>query len=179
VRPLIGTQPPKRPLASTRMNAQRGFTLAELVIVMVIVGVLSAVAVPRLFNQSEFAGRGGRDFLASGLRYAQKSAIALRRNVCVDVAGSTVAATIAAAPGSDQPCDAGAALLHPANNLSYADPANALPGGATVTASASVVFDALGRPLAAPATPLAATMTIAVAGAAVPVSIEPETGLVH
>ena len=161
------------------MNAQRGFTMAELVIVMVIVGVLSAVAVPRLFDKNEFAARGGRDFLASGLRYAQKSAIALRRNVCVDIAGSTVSATIAAAPGSDQPCSAGAALLHPANNLTYADPANALPGGTTVAANASVVFDALGRPLAAPSSPLAATMTIAVVGYPVPVTIEPETGLVH
>jgi len=161
------------------MNRQRGFTIAELVIVMVIVGVLSAVAVPRLFSPGEFAGRGGRDFVASGLRYAQKSAIALRRNVCVDMAGATVTATIAAAPGSDQPCAAGTPLLHPANNLSYADPANALPGGATVTASASVVFDALGRPLAAPASPIAGTLSIAITGAAAPVRIEPETGLVH
>jgi MSHA pilin protein MshC len=161
------------------MNAQRGFTMAELVIVMVIVGVLSAVALPRLFDRNEFAARGGRDFLASGLRYAQKSAIALRRNICIDIAGSTVAATIAAAPGSDQPCSSGAALSHPANNLAFADPANALPGGAAVTASASVIFDALGRPLAVPAAPLAGALTIAVAGHPVPVTIEPETGLVH
>jgi MSHA pilin protein MshC len=161
------------------MNAQRGFTIAELVIVMVIVGVLSTVALPRLFDQSEFAARGGRDLLASDLRYAQKSAIALRRNVCVDVTGSAVSATIAAAPGSDQPCSAGTALVHPANGLSFADPANALPGGAAVTASASVIFDAVGRPLGAPATPLAGAMTIVVAGHPVPVSIEPETGLVH
>jgi MSHA pilin protein MshC len=161
------------------MNAQRGFTIAELVIVMVIVGVLSAVALPRVFDQSEFAARGGRDFLASGLRYAQKSAIALRRSVCVDVAGSTVAATIAAAPGADQSCNAGAALAHPANGLSFADPANALPGGAAVTAAASVIFDSAGRPLGAPSAPLAGAMTIVVAGHPVPVSIEPETGLVH
>ncbi|HWK82394.1 MAG TPA: prepilin-type N-terminal cleavage/methylation domain-containing protein [Caldimonas sp.] len=161
------------------MNTQRGFTIAELVIVMVVVGVLSAVALPRLFDQSEFAARGGRDFLASGLRYAQKSAIAMRRNVCLDIAGSTVAATIATAPGSDQSCNAGAALVHPANNLAFADPANALPGGAAVTASASVIFDAAGRPLTAPAAPLAAAMTISVAGHPVSVTIEPETGLVH
>lgn len=159
------------------MEAQRGFTIAELVIVMVIVGVLSAVAIPRLFDQSEFAGRGGRDFIASTLRYAQKSAIAARRNVCVDIAGATLSATVAASPGSDQSC--GAALLHPANGLSFADPANALPGGATVAAGASVVFDGIGRPLSAPATPLAGVLTITVVGHPVPVSVEPETGLVH
>ena len=161
------------------MKTQRGFTIAELVIVMVIVGVLSAVAVPRLFDKSEFAARAGRDFVASSLRYAQKSAVALRRNVCVDIAGSSFSATIAAAPGSDQPCNAGVALIHPANGLSFADPANALPGGAAVMANASVVFDAAGRPLAAPAAPLASVLTIAVAGYPAPISIEPETGLVH
>ncbi len=97
--------------------------------------------------------------------------------MCVDIAGATLSATVAASPGSDQSC--GAALLHPANGLSFADPANALPGGATVAAGASVVFDGIGRPLSAPATPLAGVLTITVVGHPVPVSVEPETGLVH
>ena len=53
------------------------------------------------------------------------------------------------------------------------------PAAPSSRASASLVFDAFGRPLAAPATPLASALTIAVASHPVPVTIEPETGLVH
>ena len=147
---------------------------------MVIAGVLSAVAVPRLFDQSEFAARGGRDFVASGLRYAQKSAIAMRRNVCVGLAGSTPRRdlrrrrrqpTSRAAPATRLP--------HPANNLPFADPANALPGGAAVARRGEHRLRRRGRPLAAPAIAARGALTIAVAGDAAPVTVEPETGLVH
>jgi MSHA pilin protein MshC len=161
------------------MNAERGFTLAELVIVMAITGVLAAVAIPRLFNKSDFAARGAHDFIASALRYAQKSAIAMRRNVCVTVSGATLGASVANASGSDQACAPLNTLSHPANGRPFADAANALPGGATVAAAASVVFDGAGRPLSAPAIPLTSAITITVNGYAAPVTIEPETGLVR
>lgn len=161
------------------MNAQRGFTLAELVIVLVVTGVLAVVAVPKFFDSSAFAARGARDFVASAMRYAQKSAIAMRRNVCVGVAGSAMSATYATTSGSAQACTAANALTLPANGLPYDDPANALPGAATVAAAASLVFDAAGRPLSAPAVPLAGALTITVNGYALPVTIEPESGLVH
>jgi MSHA pilin protein MshC len=161
------------------MDAERGFTLVELTGVMVISAVLAAVAIPRLFDKNAFSARAARDFIASGLRYTQKSAIAMRRNVCVDISGGTISATYATAAGADQPCSGANALRHPANGLAYADQGNALPGGATVAGSSSLIFDASGRPLSAPSVALASTLAISVRGYAQPVAIEPETGLVH
>lgn len=148
---------------------QRGFTLAELVIVLVLVGVLAVVAMPRLLHQSGFAARGAHDFVASGLRYAQKSAIAMRRNVCVAVGPTSLAMTYASAAGSAQPCAAGNTIANPATGLPFAS--SAYEEGATVATPANVVFDALGRPSAA--------VSITVDLYATPITIEAETGLVR
>lgn len=161
------------------MDSERGFTIMELTIVMIVVGVLAAAAVPRLFSSNDFAARGGRDFVGSALRYAQKSAILMRRNVCVSITGAAISATFAAAPGGDQACAPANALAHPANNLPFSDPANALPGGVSVAGAASVIFDATGRPLSAPSVALASALSISVVGASLPVTVEPETGLVR
>jgi MSHA pilin protein MshC len=154
--------------APSAMHRQRGFTLAELVIVMVLVGVLAVVAIPRLFQKSEFAARGARDHVASGLRYAQKSAVAMRRNVCVAVGATSLAMTYASAAGRTQPCAAGNTIANPAtgqpfDSTSYED--------ATVATPTTVVFDALGRPSAA--------ASISVNLHATPITIEAETGLVR
>ena len=53
-----------------------GFTVVELVLVIVILAVLSSVAGPRFFGDREFAERSYRDELALTLRYAQKVAVA-------------------------------------------------------------------------------------------------------
>jgi MSHA pilin protein MshC len=66
-----------------------GFTLVELVVVMIITVVLAAVAVPRFFVSQQFYDRGFYDQALAISRYAQKSAIALRRNVCVNIVSAT------------------------------------------------------------------------------------------
>ena len=50
---------------------------------MVVVGILAITALPRFANKSDFDARGFFDATASMLRYAQKSAVAQRRTVCV------------------------------------------------------------------------------------------------
>jgi MSHA pilin protein MshC len=159
------------------MQAQRGFTLAELIIVMILIGILAVVAIPRLFDQSGFAARGTRDFVGSALRYAQKSAVAMRRNVCVDVGTASLAITYASAAGSAQACAAVNTVAEPGTGQPFAS--HTYPQGASVAAATSLVFDALGRPMSASLVLLSATQSITVTGNATPVTIEPETGYVH
>lgn len=68
-----------------RSPPARGFTLTELVIVMVIAAVLAAVAVPRMTSALNQADNAWHDSVQTALRYAQKTAVSRRRLVCVSV----------------------------------------------------------------------------------------------
>lgn len=160
------------------MRSQAGFTLAELVTVMIVMGILAAYAVPRMIDINQFSARGTRDFVGAALRYSQKSAIAMRRNVCVNLGATQLTITYATAAGANQACSANQ-LPNPGNGRAYSDSSNALPTGATVSTPTSVIFDAEGRPLSAPAVPRTTALTISVTGHATPLTIEPETGVVR
>ncbi|MDX1519115.1 MAG: prepilin-type N-terminal cleavage/methylation domain-containing protein [Gammaproteobacteria bacterium] len=53
-----------------------GFTLVEMVVVIVITAILSFFALPRFFQTSSFDERGFLEESLSAIRYAQKTAIA-------------------------------------------------------------------------------------------------------
>ncbi len=58
------------------MVKQRGFTIVELIMVIVILGIISAVAVPRFFDRKVFDERFYFEEALSVIRYAQKLAVA-------------------------------------------------------------------------------------------------------
>jgi MSHA pilin protein MshC len=62
-------------------SSQRGFTLVELVTVLVLLGIVSAFAAPRLFNNTVFTEHGYVNEIAASLRYARRIAIASACNV--------------------------------------------------------------------------------------------------
>ncbi len=57
-----------------------GFTLVELVTILVVVGILAAFAVPRFVGRTGFESRGFYDQAQGIVRYAQKIAIAQRQS---------------------------------------------------------------------------------------------------
>ena len=141
---------------------QRGFTLVELVMVIVIVGILAVFVAPRFFDANLFKARGFADQVQSTLRYAQKEAIAQRRNVCVALSASTITMTIGSSFGSA--CNA--TLLFPTGVSSITAPA-----GTTLSPAVTVNFAPLGS------TPSAQIITVS--GATNNIVVEAQTGYVH
>lgn len=149
---------------------QRGFTLVELITIMVIMGILAAVAAPRFFARNTFDSRGFYDQTLSTLRYAQKAAIAQRRQVCVAFTASTITLTIDNNTPPDGACNAAPAgnLTSPEGVTPYVVTA---PAGVTLAGFADFGFNALGQPSAA--------QNIAVSGYGTAVVVEAETGYVR
>ncbi|MEB0134700.1 prepilin-type N-terminal cleavage/methylation domain-containing protein [Actimicrobium sp. CCC2.4] len=144
----------------------RGFTLLELILVLVITGILSAVVGPRLMDNTSLSARGFADQVLASLRYAQKTAIAQHRTVCVDYAIDRIIltqTTLAVCPGD--------ALASPDGKSDYAVVA---PSGIEFSVLPGALrFDALGRP--APNI----GHSIQVSGVADGITVEAETGYAH
>jgi MSHA pilin protein MshC len=55
---------------------EAGFTLVELTVVIVIVGVLGMIAMPKFFDNRAFAERGFYEEVVAAVKFAQKTAVA-------------------------------------------------------------------------------------------------------
>ena len=86
-------------------STEAGFTLVELVTVLLLVGVLAAVAVPRLSQVAGFQADGWREQVSAGLRLGAATALGHRRLVCASVAADGVLTLRLASSRNALSCD--------------------------------------------------------------------------
>ena len=154
-------------MAAGRFRAREtGFTTVELVVTLVIIGILSAIALPRFQDNTAFTQRGFYDEVKAALRYAQKLAIAKRREVCVDFPPGQVVLTFNPTTVVGAACSSAVNL--PGQSAPYV--VN-VPTGIALVASANFRFNGLGQPSVAP-------VTVALTGRALPITVSAETGYV-
>lgn len=123
------------------IQGARGFTLVELVTIMIIVGILAVFAIPRM-DTGDYHAVEFHDQTVAALRFAQKTAVSHRRLVCVSFPdASTLQLNIEASLKTGACSAAALALLIPgsASNQLHSDSARftALP--------AALNFDSQGR----------------------------------
>jgi MSHA pilin protein MshC len=130
-------------LITHHSSSSVGYTIVELVTVIVILAIVAAIAGPRFFGTRVFNERGYADEVASALRYAQKIAVGSGCNVRFAITAAGYSAMQQAAVGNR--CDAASgtwstAVLRPdGTTLSGAPPANA-----NVISSATMIFNGKG-----------------------------------
>lgn len=146
--------------ASSPPPAQSGFTMIELVVVIIVIGIMAVVVTPRLDLLRGFDEIGYRDKVRATVEYARKSAVASRRYVCLAANGNGLLLTRDIRdPDSLTPatvsCPNGTAanrLALPVADTKYCGAATngneiCAPTGVTLTAPVTnVVFSPLGRP---------------------------------
>lgn len=134
----------RRPRFRLAPAVSRGFTVIELVLVIVIVAVLGAIAGPRFFGNAAFDERAFYDELVAALRYAQKVAVASGCAVQVNITASNYAITQQTPlAGHCDPADASFPLpvLLPSGDAM----SGTAPGTVAVTPAITFIYGPLGQ----------------------------------
>ena len=165
------------------LHTQLGFTLVELVVVLMLIGILGAVAGARFFSLGDYQARRYADQLQAALRHAQLVAIATRERVQVTV--DTVAPTALIA--ADCTAAGGTAVRSPSGS----GPLMPTPAGSSIgltvagqTLPLALCFNGLGQPFlanSAQGTAITTALVFTISGGSdnLTFQIEPETGFIH
>ena len=150
-------------------KSSRGFSLIELIVILVIVGIVAVAAIPRFFDRHVFDSRAFNDQMLAAIRYAQKTSIAQRRTVCVNFGVNSVSLIMATNTVPSTNCSPTTHLSTPSGVSPYVITASS---GVSFSATpSSFQFNALGQ--------ASVGQTIQVTGVAESITVERETGYVH
>ncbi len=148
---------------------EHGYTLVELILVIVIIAILSSIAGPRFFDNSAFDERAYSDELAASIRYAQKVAVGSGCRVRVSIAADSYSLSQQSSQaGHCNPADASfplAVLLSSGETMS-----GTAPAGIVTAPTIIIIYDALGR------TNLATNQSITIGSRTL--AVQAESGLV-
>lgn len=170
----IKTMQTERPRLHPTRQPPHGFTMVELIVILMVGGILAAYALPKLGAVLSVQDNAWREEVVSALRYAQKGAVARRRLTCVTITTTTIAITAAAANPATA-CTT--AMKGPDGSDTFATAGSA--DAATAVAPAGVIyFQADGRVTTDGAGTTAATRTVSMSGAS-DVVVYGETGHVE
>jgi MSHA pilin protein MshC len=146
-----------------------GYTIVEVLLVIVILGILGSVAGPRFFDNKTFDERAYYDELVGALRYAQKTAVASGCPVRVSVGVSGYSLTQQASNGSH--CNAADASYPLPVRLSTGQVmSGSAPAGITTAPTLTLIYNALGQ------TSLASDQALSIGTRSL--NIQAESGLV-
>jgi MSHA pilin protein MshC len=129
----------------------RGYTLIELVLVIIIAGILAMVAGPHFFDQATFYQRGHADTLAAALRLAQKTAVATDCPTQVTITSGAYAVAQQAASGNTcNPSDS--SWSTPVLGPDGTAVAGSAPAGVSTSPTGAWVYSGSGALASAPST---------------------------
>jgi len=120
-------------------DKQRGFTLIELIMVIILLGILSATALPKFYGKRTFAEHAFFSDTLNAIRYAQKLAVTTGCNVQVSISSNRYFLTRQGTSSSTS-CTGSTyhlAIPHPSSGASTYSGSEA---GITLTSTASVFY---------------------------------------
>lgn len=160
------------PPATSHRRTNMAFSLIELVVVVLIIGILAAVATPRFMGAlSYYRAEGAARRIKADLDFARKQAKATGQDVTVTFSVATNSYQFSGVADLDHPDQNYAVDLSETGN-------SAALVSADFDAESSLIFDLHGRPLAgSPPAPLAVgTIVVAAGSEQRSVVVNPTTG---
>jgi MSHA pilin protein MshC len=135
---------------------QRGFTMVELITIIIIIGIIGATVMPKFFDNATYQNRAAADQVRAALKFGQKTAIAQHHQVTVliDSAAQTNCTDTVTING---------------NNTVFVD--CLISNSVTLTSAGTFNFNPLGQPVPNSAGSINVGGTV--------ITIEQETGYVH